>query len=116
MAEDQIFKVLRVGDDVDDVQVNEELSEIWPDLIRNPEVSDDPALSKLLAQPKSPFTAAREHAEFGIAETIAISIAGSLASAALKAAASALWEKWILPELRRRLSGDIAEVTGESGT
>jgi len=62
------------------------------------EIREDPKQAAVLPV-KSPFHVGRDEAQFDVATTILISIAGSLGKEAIQAA----WVRWIWPELRRRL-------------
>jgi len=72
--------------------VQSDIDSIWAEL------REDPKQAAVLPV-KSPFHVGRDEAQFDIATTILISIAGSLGKEAIQAA----WVRWIWPELRRRL-------------
>jgi hypothetical protein len=98
--------VLKVPPNVSAEMVEEKLAAIWRDLGEHPELLAEHGIPVTESQP----TAERTEGQFGVAETILISIAGALG----KEVAMALWNKVIWPELRRRLPASVKIQTDDA--
>jgi len=99
---------------VNDDDVQRELQTIWDALRTDPELeklANELGIpsSQITLQASTPFRASRPEAQFGIAETIMISVAGGVAKSAL----DALWTRAIWPQLSKRFGADL-EPAGDA--
>ncbi len=72
--------------------ITDEIDSIWSEL------KQDPRKGSRLPD-VSPFHVGRPEAQFDVATTILVSVAAGVAKDSVEAA----WQRWIWPELRRRL-------------
>jgi hypothetical protein len=97
---------------VNDQDVQGELQSIWDALRTDPklrELADEAGIDpKDIEQQKTtPFRASRPEAQFGIAETILISLAAGVLTHIAKNGLDVLWQQVIWPRLSKRFGADL---------
>jgi hypothetical protein len=111
---------LKAKGGISDADVQDQLRLIWEKLRTNAGLREaarkagvDLHVAELYAS--VPFVATRPQAEFGIAETILISVVGGELTHIAKSALDALWKSVIWPRLEQRFGADL-EPAGNAGS
>jgi hypothetical protein len=97
---------------VSDEDVQNELQTIWDTLRTDPQLEElarevGIAPDVIKQQQLTPFQATRPEAQFGIAETILISVLGGVLTHVTKSGLDLLWQRVIWPRLEKRFGADL---------
>jgi hypothetical protein len=97
---------------VNDEDVQNEIQTIWDALRTDPrleELAKEAGIAPdVVKQAKvAPFKATRPEAQFGVAETILISVAGGVLTHVAKNGLDLLWQRVIWPRLEKRFGADL---------
>ena len=101
-----------VAPGVNDEDVQREIQTIWDALRSDPELEElakevGIAPDDLKDCAATPFKVTRPEAQFGIAETILISVAGGILTHVAKNGIDLLWQRVIRPRLSKRFGTDL---------
>lgn len=85
-------------------EVNDVIAEVWSYLCAHPELARRVQLGpEQLANSYPPFSANRDEGQFGVAETILVSVVGAIAKDSLEG----VWTTYIWPKLKSRFGAKL---------
>ncbi|MXP65336.1 hypothetical protein E0493_18470 [Roseomonas sp. M0104] len=109
---------LQAGGGIAPAEVQRELASIWKALRSDPGLRREAELAGVdpawLQSAEVPLQAGRNEAQFGVAETILISVAGGVLTHVAKQAVDVLWERVFWPRLKQRFGADL-KASGNAG-